>query len=222
MKLNEIEMMSDISKTDQTFQSLQMDWRERFPSGRKHIIGSFGNFRIGVLDGNQQTMIAAYDIKANRFAAFIQMQHFHGGAPNIYEELVIGATKQYRGMGLASKMYALFIQEDGAIVISDSSHSAGGRSVWVQLSNEPGIVIHGYNLDIKEVFQVDVEDWFNDDVYDEGLHQEVDDLERELAQLEFSPDENSEKREQEIQTELNGLYAQLEEVGNTRLFAASK
>jgi hypothetical protein len=167
-------------------------------------------------------MIAAFDSITGQPAAFIELRRFPGSSSNknIFEELVISSEKKYRGLNLITKMYSLLIKEEKFIIISDSSHSYGGRSVWMQLEKEPGISIFGYNTETKKVFQVDVADWFNEDVYDEGISQEIDDLESEQKQLEMTGED--ENREEQIQNELNRLYDELENAGNTRLFATKK
>lgn len=223
MLLYEIQSNSYISNSSVTFNIFTKDWMKRIKNSRPYLIGTIDKkFRIGVVDNEDKKLVAAYDLSKDKFAAFADFQHFSGAASNVYEELVIAADKEYRGLGLVTKMYQLLIVEEGLIIISDSSHSRGAQSTWEKLSMNPEIDVFGYNTETKKVFQVDMEDLFNEDVYDNGLDEEIDDLERELSQLEFSPGSNQ-QRVNQIEKELDNLNKEKQNtVDNIRLFAGKK
>jgi hypothetical protein len=242
MILSEIELFGDISKSSMTFRMMMKDWNDwvkKAKPNRPYLLGSVDQFKLAGIDnyayGRESKMIAAYDSKASKYAAFIQLQHFPGAAQNIFEELIVAADKPYRGLNIVTKMYDYLINEEGLIILSDESHSSGGRHVWEQLAKMPGIGIYGYNTKTKKVFQVDMDDLFNEDVYDTGLVDEIDNLQQELLELEDELERmktgrvaniiwvKQNKKIEQVKKELANLnVARRETIEDIRLFAARK
>jgi hypothetical protein len=218
MLLSEIEILNDISDGNTTFNVMLGNWNAELKKNRPYLIGKISDkFRLAGIDDVNGKTIAAYDLKENRYAAFLQIQHFFGGAPNVFATLVVSADKPYRGINLPTMLYATLIQEEGMILISDETQTEGGKSIWEKLAKVKGIAVYGYNTNTKKVFQVDMDDLFNEDVYDEGLNQEIADLENEEYELQDTRDE----RYFRIKKELEKLYnARTDTNNNVRLFAA--
>lgn len=220
MLIREIETIDFISKSNQTFKTLEKDWKSLIQKFKPYLLGTIGGkFRVGAVDGSlagnaPNKLVAAYDLEGQKFAAFLQLTKFSNSA---YQESVIAADTAYRGINLPVQLYTFLIQEEGMIIVSDEVQTMGARSVWEKLAKVPGIGVYGYNDKAKKVFQVDIDDLFNEDVYDEGLNQEIETLENEEYELQDTRNERYFK----IKTELDNLYAaRLETNHHIRLFAA--
>ena len=103
----------------------------------------------------------------------MHLDHFNGAAKNVFVVSIVAANKEYRGINLPTQMYSYLIQEEGLILVSDEIQTLGGRSVWEKLAKIKGIGIYGYNTNTKKVFSVDMDDIFNEDIYDDGLNDET-------------------------------------------------
>jgi len=220
MLLHEIETIDFISKSNQTFNTLKKDWAELIKKFRPYLLGTIsGKFRIGAVDGSlkgtsSNKLVAVYDRQANKYAAFLQLEKFSASA---YAESVVAADPAYRGINLPVQLYTFLVQEEGMIIVSDEVQTLGARSIWEKLAKTPGIGVYGYNDKTGKVFQVDMDDLFNEDVYDEGLNQEIEHLENEEYELQDTRDE----RYFQIKKELEKLYdARTETNHHIRLFAA--
>ena len=110
----------------------------------------------------------------------MHLDHFNGAAKNVFVVSIVAANKEYRGINLPTQMYSYLIQEEGLILVSDEIQTLGGRSVWEKLAKIKGIGIYGYNTNTKKVFSVDMDDIFNEDIYDDGLNDEIETLESEV------------------------------------------
>jgi hypothetical protein len=217
MRLNEIEMIDFISKSNSTFDLLKKEWEEAIKKFRPYLLGTIGQFRIAVVDSRSKFVsvkrVVAYDLKANKYAAFLQLEKFSN---NAYAETIISADKAYRGINLPLDMYSFLIKEEGMIIVSDEIQTIGARSIWEKLAHEQGIDVYGYNTKTKKVFQVDTDDLFNEDVYDDELRNELETLENELAEVSNDPN-----RTKQLRSEINNLRNQIRETKNfIRLFAA--
>jgi hypothetical protein len=214
MLLKEIESIDFISKSNATFTTLLKDWSALIRKSKPYLLGTIGKFRIGAVDSESGKIIVAYDLKADKYAAFLQLDKFSKAA---YAESIVAADPAYRGINLPLQMYSFLILDEGMIIVSDEIQTKGARSIWEKLAKEPGIDVYGYNTETKKVFQIDPDDLFNEDVYDEGLNQEIEHLENEEYELQNARDD----RYFQVKKELEKLYAALRETKNhVRLFAA--
>ncbi len=220
MLLHEIEAIDFISKSNATFKTLEKDWTNLIKKFRPYLLGTIaGKFRVAAVDGSlegnaQNKLVVVYDTNENKYAVFLQLTKFSNSA---YQESIIAANREYRGIDLPVQLYAFLIEEDGMIIVSDEVQTMGARSVWEKLATIPNIGVYGYNDKTKKVFQVDMDDLFNEDVYDEGLNQEIENLENEEYELQDVRD----SRYFQIKRELEKLYkARIETNHHIRLFAA--
>jgi len=69
-------------------------------------------------------------------------------AANVYKKMIysvnsIAVNKQFRSLGIASKLYNLAIIKN-VILFAGDSQTPGGRAMWFNLSNKPGIEVTGW------------------------------------------------------------------------------
>ena len=188
MLINEIENYTGISKNDNRGFSAELQWWRDYGASALGI-GVIGNFSISMVTigkYNRKT-IAVYDTKVKKYAMFLRVAPFLGGAQNCYQEEYVIADKPYRGMNLPVKIYTFMIKTQNMILISDAMQTEGAQSIWKKLSEVQGIGVFGYNIVTHKVFQIDVEE-YGADVYDTDLN----------AEIEYLQQENSISAEEEL------------------------
>ncbi len=60
-----------------------------------------------------------------------------------YKVAEINLAPQYQGKGLGFKLYKFLIQKLNYTMVSDSTQSSGGESIWLKLWKTPGIHVYG-------------------------------------------------------------------------------
>ena len=224
MHLFEIELATGILNA-QTFSMMAADWRENAKQYAPAVVGQIDRFKIFMIEmllfGSPAMYVAAFDTKEKRYAAYLQMEHlWEAKAQNCYVARLVSVGKAYRGLNLATKMYSFLIKNENLIIVSDETQSEGGRSLWVKLAKEPGIQVYGFNTETRKVFQVDMDDLFNEDVYDDEIEKEIVDLTREQNSIEDSKNPDDIKRLKKIEKELESLEKSSSAArNNIRLFA---
>ena len=177
MNILEISHYTAIGERDSMpFSEELAHWEKITTLAPPNIIATIGQFQILMTPPIQDAgiLVAAYDAKNKKYAMFLNLKHFHGGAKNCYQEKFVIANKSYRGMNLPVKIYASLIKNQNLILVSDTMQTRGAQSIWEKLDKVPGIGVFGYNTKTHNVFQLDTED-----AYDTDIKNEIEYLERE-------------------------------------------
>jgi hypothetical protein len=224
MQIFEIELTTDMNTRGDSFKLMLKDWFTALKRAKSIFLGTVGKFQIFGIDDpvTKDRLITAIDGKTP--AVLIQLSHYTKGASNCFETQLITADEQYRGINLPTKIYAFLIREKSFILISCANQSLGAQHIWSSLAKESGIGVYGYNIKTHKVFQVDMKDLFNEDIYDTELNKEIQALYDELEDipwLDKNRDETNVIREKEIDKEIAKLEkVQSETREDVRLFAA--
>lgn len=138
MRISEV---TNIEIKDQNMDDLVNDsWNETDPEQLKPAtkIKDFTILRNGAIGDQTITFWATKNDDPAGFLTLIQ----HGKG---YTTGYVRFKDEHRGTGIALEIYKWLISK-GIMLISDSSQSRGGKSIWKRLFNTPGINVYGYHF----------------------------------------------------------------------------
>ena len=209
MLLKEIESLNYIGKNRECFLAVKDDWK-RTRTEDYSVIGQIGKFKIHTNNNSNYIFYGLFDSNKKRYALFVSLFHFQG-LKNVLGISQIGVDTPYQGMGLPVKFYTWLIQQKRIILVSGDAQSLGGRSIWERLAKVSGIFVFGYDFRKKQPFQIDVDDFYNEDIYSSDVEEENEQVQKEVEELlrqrvAFHPDSPEYRR---LSKEISKLHDKL-------------
>ncbi len=111
--------------------------------------------------------ISLYDIKDRRYVGWLALAKSAFPLPKSYRVANVNIDQDYRGQGLGQTMYGIAMKLLGLTIEADDTQTKSARSMWVALSQIPGVEVRGY----ATVYESDWDRRNNlDDVYDEDTY----------------------------------------------------
>lgn len=183
MFLNELELI-DLGKID-LIDDIKSYWKEQRD---KKLLSKIGSYEIYNSVEQRSYYFFLYDPIRKRLAGGVTL-YKKGKSFSIS---LASVDTSYFGLGLMTKLYAFLILKLNYTLISDSSQSRGGRSIWEKLIKVKGINVYAWDNKKKVAHSLDKNDPFggdteiyNQDVTDEsyyGLNEKIFQL-RNLTQM---------------------------------------
>jgi hypothetical protein len=223
MKLCEIENLKSIKKSNTGFNELYWSWKDLQRRGNIFdVVGKLNNFEIqynteyisSFYYGDKYYSL--YDKKQNQYAMIVHLSKFKN-KESVLEVDMVGVENKYKGLNLSVKLYAWLIKNKSITLVSGRQQSPGGRSIWERLAKVPGIFMFGFNILSEKSFQIEQNDLFNEDIYDDELQKEADYLYREYnaTEKEMHKIENSDEKEyKRLRLKCSAIDEQLDKIND--------
>jgi hypothetical protein len=186
MLLNEIVREKEISDDTGMFSDI-LDSVERTYKGQEDdykIEGRIGKYEIHSVIGMGEVryFFMLFDLVNKKYAVAVELSKF-GKNPTTFQIEKTGADSAYRGLNLPVKLYAWLIQHKNIILVSGYTQTHGGQSIWEKLAKTPRILVFGYNSQKHQSFQIDKNDPFDEDVFNEIADEEIAELEDDARKI---------------------------------------
>lgn len=100
---------------------------------------------------------------SNKQLMTLELQRVRG---NVWKVCMVSVGRKYRGYGLPVVLYKFLVQNTDMVIRTYMSQSAGGKSIWYRLAQDPDLLVSGWRS--SEQFHVEVDDSLGELVTHEG------------------------------------------------------
>jgi hypothetical protein len=217
MRLYEIEMINDVASGSKVFPDMVRRWH-RFVKlyGRKSW-GNLKNFEVFSLEEVIKENIICLKDKSNDQLVLIVEISAVWINTNTWQIDLISVNDNYRGLNLPILMYRFLLKNLKLKILSGNEQTKGGRSIWERLVKIQGIDCFGYDMKSNKLFQIDKNDLFNEDIWNNNLTDEIDYIQDEIENT------DNKNKKQELTKQLERYKIEQENISNNiRILAVAK
>lgn len=168
MKIQEIQRKpddpADYSTSNRIVKSADLKGLKMVPSSDRlgYKFGAMATVFTGATHG-----ISLYDVKDRRYVGYLALARSALPLPKSYRVANVNIDQDYRGQGLGQTLYGIAMKLLGLTIEADDTQTKAARSMWVALSQIPGVEVRGY----ATVYESDWDQRNNlDNVYDEDAY----------------------------------------------------
>ena len=167
-----------------------VNFYEASDDNQKTYFGRMNGLHVYKAESYEGVLIILHNKSRNIFVAGIKFYKYRSN-PKILQVSMVGVEESYRGQNIPAKLYAWLITTQKMIIMSDTLQTAGGKAIWESLARDKRIYMMGYNTHTRECINIDQNDLFNEDIYQEELKAELKELMAENTELGEFPDSNT-------------------------------
>lgn len=145
MRVNEISRNS-LRKTSHNFNSIRSQFTKALPFKIEGFDLLYRKYASG------ETIITAWD--GDSIVLELSIEPVVCFKIRTYSVEYANVHPDYQGRNLGLALYKALISNLDFSLLSNDSHSAGARKLWVKLNQDPLINVYGFDLKANRVFQV--------------------------------------------------------------------
>jgi GNAT superfamily N-acetyltransferase len=119
----------------------------------RKFIGMFDKYYVFYSRYANNDIYTAFDVGKDFNCTPVVKLELDKISGNRYEVDFVYVHQKYRGKDLAAKFYSYLVTEHDFVILSGSSQSKGGRSIWISLSRSKKVDIFISNRDGKRKTQ---------------------------------------------------------------------
>ncbi|VVC05070.1 Uncharacterised protein [uncultured archaeon] len=188
MRIDEIETLYsvDLDYTTKDWNQITQDFQHEIDNKTAKIF-KLGEFFVVETNLTVKESLDVGLFKGSTCACYLSLRKMLSNQKpvknNVYWIEIVRTRKEFRGQGLALKLYEFLLKKHGFTLVSGGQQTAQGKHLWERLRKIPGIFIYGWNRKKKELFQLsDPFDFSEDYIHDSDFDEEIKYLKDELEE----------------------------------------